>query len=275
MNATERQMLGEFLRTRRARISPEELGLPHGRRRKTAGLRREEVAYLAGISVTWYTWIEQGREISISAPVLESLARVLHLSAHETDYLFNLAETHPKHVVDDPHDVVTPALRQILDHQGVFPAYLMGRFWDILAWNRAAVEVFGDWAAMPAAERNMLWYTFARPETRARVVEWETRAQRVLAEFRADCGSHLTDPGLAAILDRLRAASPEFAHWWTQHDVQTRDGGRREFDHPRVGRLALEQTTWHLSSRPGMKLILHVPLPEFESEAKLLELCKP
>ena len=272
-NATERRLLGEFLKTRRARIAPQEVGLPDGSRRKTAGLRREEVAAVAGISVTWYTWIEQGRDINVSAAVLDSLARVLRLSAHEKAYLFTVAGAHPKPALGVSQEMVSPALQQVLDNQGVCPAYIMGRFWDILAWNRAAVEVFGDFATMPLTERNMLWYTFARLETRTLVVEWERRAQLLLAEFRADCSRYITDPLLGAYLERLREVSPQFARWWGQHDVQTRDGGRKEFQHPRVGRLALEQTTWHLSNHPDLKLVLHGPLVAFESEAKLRTLC--
>lgn len=270
MHATERRLLGEFLRTRRARIAPNEVGLPTGARRKTAGLRREEVAALAGISVTWYTWIEQGREINISAAVLESLARVLRLSAHEKDYLFTVADAHAQGAMGAERELVSPALQQVLDNQGICPAYIMGRFWDILAWNRAAVQLFGDFATMPPAERNMLWYTFARPETRTLVVAWERRAQLLAAEFRADCSRYITDPVLGAFLDRLRAVSPQFARCWVQHEVQTRDGGRKEFQHARVGRVALEQTTWHLSNHPGLKLVLHVPLVAFEAKLRAL-----
>ena len=272
MNPHERALLGEFLRTRRARLTPSQAGLPAGRRRRTPGLRREEIAQLAGVSVTWYTWIEQGRDIHFSAEVLESLARVLHLPAPEKNYLFALAGMRLPHDLEPPDAPSLPRLAHIVDHQGYYPAYIMGRYWHLLAWNAAAAHLFGDFAAMPEAERNMLWYTFARPETRALVVDWAERARRLIAEFRADCSAYLNDPALGDFLGRLSSASPEFADWWSAQDVQSRDGGRREFEHPIVGRLCLEQTTFRLSNHADIKLVIHVPLPESETEAKLLHL---
>jgi transcriptional regulator with XRE-family HTH domain len=272
MNPHERELLGEFLRTRRARLSPAQAGLPAGRRRRTPGLRREEIAQLAGVSVTWYTWIEQGRDIHFSAEVLESLARVLHLPAPEKTYLFALAGMRPQDNLEPPDAPSLPTLAHIVDHQGHYPAYIMGRYWHLLAWNSAAAHLFGDFADMPETERNMLWYTFARPETRARIVDWAERARRLIAEFRADCSAYLNDPALDDFLDRLASASPEFADWWAAQDVLARDGGRREFEHPIVGRLCLEQTTFRLSNHADIKLVIHVPLSESETDAKLLHL---
>jgi transcriptional regulator with XRE-family HTH domain len=272
MNPHERQRLGEFLRTRRARITPAQAGLPAGKRRRTPGLRREELAQLAGVSLTWYTWIEQGRDIHFSVEVLESLARVLQLPPPEKAYLFALAGMRP-HIEPPPDTAPLSALAHIVEHQGYYPAYVMGRYWHLLAWNRAAKMLFGDFDAMPESERNMLWYTFARYETRPLVVDWAERARRLLAEFRADCSLYLNDPALNEFVNRLAAASPEFAEWWSVQDVQARDGGRREFEHPVVGRLCLEQTTFRLSSHPDVKLVIHVPLPESDTDAKLRTLC--
>jgi transcriptional regulator with XRE-family HTH domain len=269
MNLHERELLGEFLRTRRARLTPAQAGLPIGKRRRTPGLRREEIAQLAGVSVTWYTWIEQGRDIHFSVEVLESLARVLHLPPPEKAYLFALAGMRPQDDLQAPDTPSLPTLAHIVEHQGHYPAYVMGRYWHLLAWNRAAIHLFGDFAAMPDAERNMLWYTFARPETRGLVVDWAERARRLIAEFRADCSSYLNDPALDDFLTQLAAASPEFGAWWSAQDVQARDGGRREFEHPTVGRLCLEQTTFRLSNHPDIKLVIHVPLPESETDGKL------
>lgn len=267
-----RKLLGEFLKNRRERITPTIVGLPAGRRRRTPGLRREELAQLAGVSVAWYTWIEQGREINFSVDVLESLARVLQLSPHERAYLFSLAGKPLDENQPTAQETIPPRLQHILDHQGAYPAYIMGRFWNMLAWNEAAVHLLGDFAAMPAQERNVIWYMFMRPATRQLITHWEDRAQRLIAEFRADCSAYLTDPWLMSYLDHIRAGSAEFDHWWQRQDVQVRDGGRREFNHPQVGELVLEQTTFRLSNAPDIKLVLHIPADEATGE-KLLSMC--
>ena len=268
MTDTNRKLLGEFLKSRRERITPEDIGLPRGRRRRTPGLRREELAQIAGVSVAWYTWIEQGREINFSAEVLASLARVLHLSAQEQQYLFALAGKSMDSSQGVPASAIPPKLQHILDHQGHYPAYIMGRFWEILAWNTAAIHLLGDFGQMPPAERNVLGYVFLHPYSRQLIANWEDRAQRLIAEFRADCSAVLGDPWLASYLDDLSSACPEFDHWWTRQDVLARDGGRREFNHPGVGRLVLEQTTFRLSNAPEIKLVLHIPSDK-ESALKL------
>jgi hypothetical protein len=222
------------------------------------------------VSVAWYTWIEQGREINFSAEVLESLARVLHLSPQEQSYLFALAGKSPEPFSHAPAAAIPSKLQHILDHQGNYPAYIMGRFWDILAWNSAATDLLGDFAQMPPQERNVLGYVFLRPESRQLIANWEDRAQRLIAEFRADCSALLTDPWLVSYLDQLCAGSPEFDQWWTRQDVLARDGGRREFNHPQMGYVVLEQTTFRLSNAPEIKLVLHIPGDE-NSAAKLQE----
>ncbi len=263
----ERLILANFLRTRRERISPAEVGFPARSRRRTPGLRREELAQLAGISVTWYTWLEQGRDISVSSQVLDSLATALRLTAQERSYLFVLANMSPEATIESHEDQLNPVLQQILDHQGINPAYIMGRYWNILLWNHAAERLFdfGD-------AKNMLWYMFTQPATRQLIVDWGNRAKRLLAEFRADCSRYLADPEFNAFIDHLKAASPEFAAWWPLHHITSREGGRREFDHARVGRLVLHQTTFYLSSAPEVKMVLHTPLPEHDTGEKLGQL---
>ncbi len=256
----DRVTLGNFLRTRRARLTPSEVGLPVTHRRRTPGLRREELAQLAGVSAKWYTWLEQGRDIRVSTQVLESIARALRLEPHETRYLFELANE-PLHFEQAP-PALNPVLQEILDHQGSYPAYLLNRSWDVITWNRAARQLFGDFAAMPDQERNLIWYMFARPDTRPLVVNWEERAQRLLAEFRADTYPYHAEAWFVGFVRDLAQASPEFAEWWDRHDVLVRAGGRREFQHPTVGYLVLEQTTFNLSQAPEIKLVLHVPLDE-------------
>lgn len=270
MNTHEdRFALASFLRTRRERVLPAAVGFPVGKRRRTPGLRREELAQLAGISVTWYTWLEQGRDITVSSQVLESLAGALQLTAYEKNYLFVLANIRPTSVATSADEPLNPVLQLILDQQGANPAYIMGRYWNILAWNRAASALFdfGDHA-------NMLWYMFDRPAARQLIVDWEDRAQRLLAEFRADCSRYVTDPHFNQFVDALKTASPEFFDWWPLHHIISREGGRREFEHPLVGRLVLYQTTFHLSSTPEVKLVLHTPIDENDTAQKLNGLIK-
>jgi transcriptional regulator with XRE-family HTH domain len=269
MDESERRLLGTFLQRKRGQLRPDEVGLGVGGRRRTPGLRREEVAALAGVSVTWYTWIEQGRRVSASASVLESIARALRLAPHERAYVLGLAGMRGDTPAPAAPEPLSPALEAIVQHQGHYPAYLMSRAWDLLAWNRAAAAVFGDFGALPPDERNMVYYTVVRPEARARVVDWPLRAQRLVAEFRADCGRYLGDPQVAALVERLHQASPDFPRWWAAHEVQQREGGRRAFEHPQLGRLVLEQTTLRPSHAPDLKLVIHVPADEHASAAKL------
>jgi transcriptional regulator with XRE-family HTH domain len=252
-------MLGAFLRSRRERLDPRLAGFAAERRRRTPGLRREEVAQLAGVSVTWYTWIEQGRAVSVTSAVLQSIARSLLLQTHERAYLFALARL-PLPGGAPAAARVSPALQRLVDHQHPFPAYLMGPAWDVLAINSAASQLFGDFNAPPGETPNLLWYTFTSADARARIVDWETRAQRLIAEFRGDCSELLTEPWLAAFIARLCGASPTFAQWWARHDVYGRDGGRREFRQPGGGTLAYDQITLHPSGAGDHKLVIHIPL---------------
>ncbi|MBO0796283.1 MAG: helix-turn-helix domain-containing protein, partial [Ktedonobacteraceae bacterium] len=188
MNDVERRKeLADFLRTCRARLSPTDVGLPPGVRRKTVGLRREEVAQLANVGVTWYTWLEQGRDIHVSRQILESLAQGLRLNIDERTYLFSLAKHPLLPVSDGQREEISPLLQRFLDQLGANPAYIIGRRWDVLAWNRAACMVLGDFRAMPPEQRNIVRFVFTDQELRRRMLDWEGVAQRVLAQFRASC----------------------------------------------------------------------------------------
>ncbi len=168
-----RQTLAEFLQSRRARLRPTDVGLASVGRRRTPGLRREEVAQLAGVGLTWYTWLEQGREISVSEQVVESIAHALQLDQYETRYLFTLAQPQAWHEPRvEPVEVVSSAMQALLDNQGVFPAFILGRRWDILAWNPSASLLLGGLEAMPAVERNHVWLMFANPGIRQCLVNW-------------------------------------------------------------------------------------------------------
>lgn len=252
--SARRKALGDFLRSARARVQPEAMGLPPGIRRRTPGLRREELAQLAGISVTWYTWIEQGRDVSVSASVWARLASVLGLARAERHYLFELAEcADPDHSMDR----VTPLPARLADcvHSIVAPAYILDRCWNVLARNEALLRLFEGWPDRVDAP-NLLRYIFLDPAARELVVDWDQRASRVVAEFRADAGVHADEPDVHAVLDELRQASPVFSHWWTRHAVVEREGGLREFRHADATVLRYHQFTFRLATRPDCKLVM-------------------
>lgn len=260
-NAEEqRRLLGDFLRDCRLRRDPAAAGLPVAGRRRTRGLRREEVAMLAGISATWFTWIEQGRDVAASPQALARLAGALALSRAERAYLFQLAGRH------DP-DGVPPAdaaaAETALLHRTVaacaVPAYAIDHRYRMLAWNAAAADLFGPWLTAPSP--NMLRFLFLDPAARRLVVDWDNRARRVLAEFRADHGRHLDDGELAALIAELSAASPAFAAGWRDRAVLGREGGERRFQHPVRGLLRFQQQNFAVETRPDHKLVLLHPLP--------------
>lgn len=249
-----RRALGEFLRSVRARVTPSSVGLPTGLRRRTPGLRREEVAQLAGISITWYTWIEQGRDVSVSAHVWARLADVLHMTRAERHYLFELAEcADPDHGKEAPEEL--PEGLQACVDSIVVPAYIIDRAWNVLARNVPLERLFGGWPGGEASP-NLLRYIFLDPAALDLVVDWETRARRVVAEFRADTVAHTDAPQISRLIDALLAASPTFAHWWTRQTVVEREGGRRGFYHPDLGKVFYRQITFNLAVRPDCKLVM-------------------
>lgn len=249
-----RQALGEFVRSARSRITPQMAGLPEGMRRRTPGLRREEVAQLCGISVTWYTWIEQGREVSVSPSVWSRIAGVLQLARAERAYLFDLADcADPQHARDDALGA-PGSLRECVDAINA-PAYVLDRAWNVLACNAPLRELFDDWPDRDP-EPNLLRYIFLDPAARELVVDWEQRARRVVAEFRADAGAHLDEPAVLALIDALNRQSAVFSHWWNRHAVVEREGGLREFAHPRSGRMGFQQITFRLATHLDLKLVM-------------------
>jgi transcriptional regulator with XRE-family HTH domain len=253
----QQHTLGEFLRAHRARLSPAGLGLPTGQRRRTPGLRREEVAQRCGLSVTWYTWLEQGRNVAASPQTLVALARALQLTPAERIYLFQLAGRHDPSASAELRDgemdvpaVLADALASISG-----PAYVLDRLWNARACNAAARRLLIGW--LDSGEHtNLLRYVFLNPIARRVIPDWSRRARRVLAEFRAESSRHLDDPALVALVDELRTASPFFARCWQEHEVVVPLGGERAFEHPRGGKLVYEQVTFALVSRPDLKLVM-------------------
>jgi transcriptional regulator with XRE-family HTH domain len=271
-----RQELGAFLRARRAALQPGDVGLPQGvNHRRTPGLRREEVAQLAGISVSWYTRLEQGKDVQFSTRAVARLAEALGLTAAEREYLLALALGDPFRVQTAPTTTVGATLRDVLHAQGDNPAYLIDACLNLLAWNQAAISVFGfaeDLAAAPAEERNLLWLIFTA-DARTWLVDRERHARLLLAQFR-DASRHLVnDPWLGEFVERLRRRSPEFAQWWSQYDVERVQETEKVIEHPAVGQLTVRQTVLQVvNDGHPLYLILYTPAPETDTAEKLRKL---
>jgi transcriptional regulator with XRE-family HTH domain len=269
IETTTRAELSSFLRSRRARVSPATVGL-HGRmRRRTPGLRREEVADLAGVSSTWYTWLEQGRDIRVSAEVLAGIARALQLEPAERAHLFRLAGHAPP--APEPAAAVSPRLRRILDHWDSFPAHVVGRRRDVLAWNRAS-EALNRWSRLPEDRRNVLWFMLM-PSTRRLLLDWEREAALSVAAFRADAGENIGDPDHQALVNELLEESPDFAAIWARQDVRGRLEGLKRLqhpEHPELGPFELEFTSFQVAEQPSLRLYLYAP-PDERSERVLRE----
>jgi transcriptional regulator with XRE-family HTH domain len=277
MNQDEirRQELSDFLRTRRARIAPADVGLPAVRRRRTPGLRREEVAHLAGISVTWYTWLEQKRPIHVSAGALDNLARVLRLDSIERIQLSQLALRQPVIDSTSQRETVSPRLQRLIDHNATVPAFVMGRRWDVLAWNQPARAFFFDFEQVPADERNIVWLYFTSSALRSSIGDWPTRARDVLARFRINYGGHLGDSYFLELVERLKLISPEFAQWWPRHDIlPVTERGSLPYNHPLAGRMLVDGITLSVADNPEMRVVFLLPLAEANSIIKMRKVIK-
>ena len=273
MNEKERRLeLAQFLRTRRERISPSQVGFSVGKRRRTPGLRREELAIVAGVGTTWYTWLEQGRDIKVSVPVLESVARVLQLDTDERAHLFILAREQLPATPLPAEETVDPTLQLILDSMGVYPAYVVCPRWDIIAWNQTACQVYADFSTMPLRERNFLWLLFTDQRLRTRLVDWEEKAQHALASFRISTQSFIGEACLTEMVTSLKQMSPEFREWWPRYDVQGCNTSQTRLNHPHVGLLTMQATPFQLAGHPGLQMMVETPLPGTDTLAKLTTL---
>jgi transcriptional regulator with XRE-family HTH domain len=252
-----RQRLGAFLRAHRTRLTPEEVGISANGRRRTPGLRREEVAQLAGISATWYVRIEQGREVSASAGALDRIARALRLTAAERAHLFTLADRHdPASGTQGGGEDRLEALQASVMIISA-PAYIVDRRWNMRGCNPQAAHLFGPWLYKPGA--NLLRFAFLDPAARDFLVGWKDRARRLVAECRAELVRQHDDPQMIALISELRSESPEFAALWEEQNVLDPEGGERHFLHPKDGLLAFEQIVFLPAAAPGFRLILLLP----------------
>ncbi|MGF7162526.1 transcriptional regulator with XRE-family HTH domain [Rhodoligotrophos appendicifer] len=250
----QRRLLGQFLRSHRERMAPEALV----RRRRTPGLRREELALRAGIGVTWCAWIEQGRDVSASPEALARLAVALALTPAERAYLFELAgRRDPDSVPSKPISAAPDSVRALVEALAP-PAYGLDRLWNACCWNRAAEHLFDGWLGA-GQQKNLLRYAFTDPSARSLLPDWRDRALRLLAEFRADYGHALNDPAMMALVDDLKSASDFFADAWDRQAVLAREGGARSFLHPADGPLTFAQHTFSPAERPDYKLVVLLP----------------
>ena len=246
--------LGDFLRSRREKLTPKAVGLPVGRRRRTPGLRREEVAELAGIGVDWYIRLEQGRTVSPSAATIDALARALRLGKAEHKHLKALTQNGDRRAF--VAETVPPAVRRTVERLNL-PAYVTGRRWDILAWNAAADDIFA-FSRLPEGDRNILLTVLTNRATRRLFgASWEAEARRIVSQFRATHDLWAGDPAFRELLARLREGCPEFAGWWEAHDIGGVSAGQKSLSHPQKGRLKLEYASFQANDDPALKLTIY------------------
>ncbi|UGT41192.1 helix-turn-helix transcriptional regulator [Nocardia yamanashiensis] len=263
-----RAQLRDFLRTRRARLTPGEVGLVSSGARRTPGLRREEVAQLAGVGVSWYTWLEQGRDINVSADVLEAVSRALRLSDAERTHLFVLTGLNPPRAHQVPGARVEPELRRLLDSWAPRPAILRDRYWNILAINDGTRAVFG----YDDGDHNCLISFFTNAQYRDLHTEWAIVAPEVVAAYRADAAYAPGDPGFERVIGELSRASAEFTELWARHDVAAPTRTRKAVQHPEAGDLIFDKTTLAVIDHPEWYLELYNPRPGTGTEERLAEL---
>ena len=251
--------LGAYLKDRRGRLDPAALGISK-RRRRTPGLRREEVAQRADISPAWYTWLEQGRGGAPSAEVLDRIARGLLLSDSEREHLFMLGLGHPPQVKYAPADGIPPRLQRLLDSLEISPAIIKTATWDVVGWNRAAAVVLTDYGSLPATERNILRLVFCDPRVRASQDDWDSVARFVVAAFRADVTRAGAVQEVTRFVDDLCGRSPAFAALWREHEVQPHGDGVKRLRHAALGPIELEYSSFAVDGRPDLGMIVYSPV---------------
>jgi transcriptional regulator with XRE-family HTH domain len=261
--------LVEFLRARRAALTPEDVGLARGTRRRAAGLRREEVAMLAGVSVSWYTWLEQGRPINASRDVLDALARVLRLDPVEHEHLLALAGRYGRRAAGPDRDTIPASLQHLVDALVPAPAYVLNPRWDFLGWNAAFERLYPPVATLPPGERNLVWVVFTHAAVRNLIDDWESEARRILSQFRAEIVGIADQPEVATIVTLLQRESDEFRAWWPRHDVAGFETHRRVFHHPHAGKLVFEQQQLVPAGEMDLRVVVHLGVEGDDSARRL------
>jgi transcriptional regulator with XRE-family HTH domain len=276
LSEERRREIADFLKTRRMRRQPEELGLPRGRRRRTPGLRREEVAAAAGVSAEWYTWLEQARDVRPSAQVLTRIGAALRLEPNETRHLLTLGGyAVPASGSDLPRSVsVSLRLQRLIDQMDFGPAWVFGERWDIVAWNRAASVIHGDLAGLQGIERNALYQLFLGDRMRSMLVDWDTHGRMCVAKLRSAYASRVDDPWFNELVTLLRTRSEQFEAWWNQNDIETSQEGVKHYEHPQAGRLVFDYSVLDVLDErmSSLRLVAYVPAPGTGTREKMIKL---
>ena len=263
---TSENPLGAYLKGRRAKLDPAAFGLP-AKRRRTPGLRREEVAQRANISPTWYTWLEQGRGGAPSADVLDRIARALMLTDVEREHLFLLGLGRPPEARYRRSEGVTPRLQRVLDALEPIPALIRNAVWDVMAWNRAATVMLTDYGALPPEQRNVLRFIFLDPRVRAAQYDWESVARFVVGAFRVDAARAGAAEEVKPLVDELCRASPEFKAMWDDNDVQAaHHEAVKRIRHPVLGTVAFEHSSFAVDGRPDLTMVVYNPATEEDAK---------
>ncbi|MFF0266196.1 helix-turn-helix transcriptional regulator [Kribbella sp. NPDC004536] len=266
--SAQRVELGEFLKARRARVAPEDVGLPGGGRRRTPGLRREELAQLAGVGVTWYTWLEQGRPINASGQVLDAVATTLRLTPVEREHLYRLAEATPVRLPRATDCASEAVFAEIVEALDPLPAVITNTRFDIVRANRAYNDLFHDWHQLPCIHKNLLWCIITEPAAREQLLNYDTEVPYLVGRLRSAYGEHVGDPDWETDLARLRSMCPEFDVLWSRHEVAACSPRVRRISNRSVGELRLTITELAVSAHPDLLLFVESPADE-ETRAKL------
>jgi transcriptional regulator with XRE-family HTH domain len=258
--------LGQLLRSRRERLLPADVGLFAGKRRRTVGLRREEVALLSNMSTTYYTFLEQGRPVRPSAQVLDALACALRMSVAERRYLLLLAHGHDGEAgatptSRTPPEQVDPGVVDLVERLDPFPTFVKGRRWDVLAANSAARELFTDWDAMPDGHRNLVQWMFTADRARQVYIEWEQEARAMLGRFRLAAAQHPDNPDFDSLIEELQRQSRPVRDWWPRHDVTAVGNGSKKLRHPKLGPTDYTHVVLHVADNPDQTLVTYTPAP--------------
>jgi transcriptional regulator with XRE-family HTH domain len=265
MPPADDNLLGTYLKDRRAKLDPASFGFPLTRRR-TPGLRREEVAQRANVSATWYTWLEQGRGGAPSADVLDRISRAMMLTDVEREHLFLLGLGRPPEVLYHAAEGVTPRLQRVLDALEFSPAFVKTPTWDVVAWNRAATVILTDYSKLPVGERNILRLIFCNPRVRAAQTDWENVARFVVAAFRADVARAGAAKSVQAMVDDLCRLSPEFETMWRNNDVRKHGDGVKILRHPVAGPIGMEYSAFAVDGRPDLGMVVYNPVTPADAD---------
>lgn len=272
---TDAYSLGTYLKDRRSKLDPTAFGFPL-KRRRTPGLRREEVAQRANVSATWYTWLEQGRGGAPSADVLDRIARAMMLTDVEREHLFLLGLGRPPEVRYQAPEGISPRLQRVLDTLEYSPAFVRTATWDVVAWNRAAAVVLTDYSTLPDGQRNVLRMMFRDSRVRAAQPNWRSVARYVVASFRADVARAGAARSVQSLVDELCATSPEFAAMWSDNDVQGHGDGVKVLHHPTAGPISMEFSAFAVDGRPDLNMVIYNPATLADKDRiRALLKCRP